>query len=73
MLQQNDQTEAFIKIAFKKALEEAAEQEFEFMKKRLDERKDALISSIALHVMKSIDFRRMENRLIIEITTEDIK
>jgi hypothetical protein len=72
MYSQNQDFSKILQRAFEDALNKAAEEEFEEAKKRLDRRKDEIIASITLTMMKHVSMIEAADRLIIEVKTNNL-
>ena len=59
--------QGFLKQAIETRLKEAADEEFELMKTRLDKRKAEIVTGIVLHVQKMVDVQTIQERVIITI------
>ena len=57
----------FLKKVIGKEISLAVDEEIENAKKRIDERKSQLITGVLLHVQKSIEFKTMDQNLIVTV------
>lgn len=60
--------------ALRRGVREEAKRFFELEKKamleRFDKEKDMIVSGLTLHIMKMVDFQRLQDRIVITVRNE---